>query len=58
VQDRVVPRRARAVVPVVVAVHVVVDGRFTGPDVLQAIDGHVLAKAAIAGTYTLNPRLA
>jgi Raf kinase inhibitor-like YbhB/YbcL family protein len=37
---------------------VAVDGRFTGPDVLQAIEGHVLAKAAIAGTYTLNPRLA
>jgi Raf kinase inhibitor-like YbhB/YbcL family protein len=35
-----------------------VDGRITGPDVLKAIDGHVLAKAAITGTYTLNPRLA
>jgi Raf kinase inhibitor-like YbhB/YbcL family protein len=37
---------------------VAVDGRFTGPDVLKAIEGHVLAKAAVAGTYTLNPRLA
>jgi Raf kinase inhibitor-like YbhB/YbcL family protein len=37
---------------------VAVDGRFTGPDVLKAIEGHVLAKAAITGTYTLNPRLA
>ena len=37
---------------------VAVSGRFTGPDVLKAIDGHVLAKAAITGTYTLNPRLA
>jgi Raf kinase inhibitor-like YbhB/YbcL family protein len=35
-----------------------VDGKFTGPDVLKAIEGHVLAKAAITGTYTLNPRLA
>ena len=37
---------------------VAVDGRFTGPDVLKAIERHVLAKAAITGTYTLNPRLA
>jgi phosphatidylethanolamine-binding protein (PEBP) family uncharacterized protein len=35
-----------------------VDGKFTGPDVLKAIGGHVLAKAAVTGTYTLNPRLA
>jgi Raf kinase inhibitor-like YbhB/YbcL family protein len=35
-----------------------VDGKFTGPDLLKAIEGHVLAKAAITGTYTLNPRLA
>jgi len=35
-----------------------VDGKFTSPDVLKAIEGHVLAKAAITGTYTLNPRLA
>jgi hypothetical protein len=33
-------------------------GRFTGADVRRAIDGHVLAQAAITGTYTLNPRLA
>lgn len=32
--------------------------RFTGSDVRRAIDGHVLAQAAITGTYTLNPRLA
>ena len=37
---------------------VAVDGKFTGPDVLKAIDGHVLAESAITGTYTLNPRLA
>jgi phosphatidylethanolamine-binding protein (PEBP) family uncharacterized protein len=34
------------------------EGRFTGPDVLKAIEGHVLASAKITGTYTLNPRLA
>ncbi len=34
-----------------------VDGPFSGPDVLAAIDGHVLAKASLTGTYTLNPRL-
>ena len=32
-----------------------VEGRFGGPEVLAAIDGHVLASAAITGTYTLNP---
>ena len=30
---------------------------FTGPDVLKAIEGHVLAQASIEGTYTLNPVL-
>jgi Raf kinase inhibitor-like YbhB/YbcL family protein len=35
-----------------------VEGKFGGPDVLKAIDRHVLAKAALTGTYTLNPRLA
>jgi Raf kinase inhibitor-like YbhB/YbcL family protein len=33
------------------------DGPFSGPDVLAAIDGHILAQASITGTYTLNPRL-
>jgi len=28
---------------------------FTGHDVVQAVDGHVLDKASITGTYTLNP---
>jgi Raf kinase inhibitor-like YbhB/YbcL family protein len=32
-------------------------GRFNGADVRRAIEGHVLAKASITGTYTLNPRL-
>lgn len=35
-----------------------VESKFTGPDVLKAIEGHVLAKAQMTGTYTLNPRLA
>lgn len=32
-----------------------VDGRFGGPDVLQAISGHILGQASVTGTYTLNP---
>jgi Raf kinase inhibitor-like YbhB/YbcL family protein len=35
-----------------------VEGRFAGADVRRAIQGHVLAQAAITGVYTLNPRLA
>ena len=34
------------------------EGKFTGPDVLKAIEGHVIAKAQLTGAYTLNPRLA
>jgi Raf kinase inhibitor-like YbhB/YbcL family protein len=34
-----------------------VEGSFTGPQVRQALAGHVLAQAAITGTYTLNRRL-
>lgn len=34
-----------------------VEGRFSGPQVLQAMQGHVLAYASLTGTYTLNPRL-
>lgn len=33
------------------------DGRFTGPDVMNAMKGHVLAEAEWLGTYTLNPSL-
>ncbi len=29
--------------------------KFTAEDVKKAIDGHVLASASLAGTYTLNP---
>lgn len=32
--------------------------RFTAGDVLRAMQGHVLAEAAMHGTYSLNPRLA
>jgi len=35
-----------------------VPDRFTAGDVLRAIQGHVLAEAAVHGTYTLNPDLA
>jgi hypothetical protein len=37
---------------------VAVEGRFTSADVRKAIAGHVLAQAAITGSYTLNPKLA
>ena len=36
---------------------VLVYGHFTGQNVRDAIDGHVLAEASIIGTYTQNPRL-
>ncbi len=32
-----------------------VEGVFRGPEVLNAIEGHVLAKASLTGTYSLNP---
>jgi Raf kinase inhibitor-like YbhB/YbcL family protein len=34
------------------------EGRFGGAAVRRVIEGHVLASAAMTGTYTLNPRLA
>jgi hypothetical protein len=34
-----------------------VSGHFTGPDVLKAIEGHVLDKAAFTGLYSLNPNV-
>jgi hypothetical protein len=34
-----------------------VQGEFTGPQVREAIEGHVLAEASVSGTYTQNPRL-
>ncbi|MFE8070984.1 YbhB/YbcL family Raf kinase inhibitor-like protein [Marinobacteraceae bacterium S3BR75-40.1] len=33
------------------------EGAFEGPDVEKAIEGHVLDKASVTGTYTLNPDL-
>ncbi|AOY00961.1 Rho-binding antiterminator [Jeongeupia sp. USM3] len=36
---------------------IAVDGDFTAADVRKAMAGHVLAKAALTGTYTLNPAL-
>lgn len=35
-----------------------VEGSFTGAQVLQAIQGHILAQASVTGTYSLNTRLA
>lgn len=35
-----------------------VEGDFRAPDVLAAIEGHVLAEASWVGTYTLNPSVA
>jgi Raf kinase inhibitor-like YbhB/YbcL family protein len=34
------------------------EGRFTGGDVMKAMQGHILGQASITGLYTLNPRLA
>ena len=34
-----------------------VAGAFKGPEVLEAIKGHVIAQAALTGLYTLNPNL-
>ncbi len=33
------------------------DDRFGGQDALSAMEGHVLAKGGVMGTYTLNPNL-
>jgi len=33
------------------------EGRFTGAQVLNAIEAHVLAKTSLTGTYTLNPEI-
>lgn len=32
-----------------------VEGKFTGPDILAAIEGHILGQASVTGTYSLNP---
>lgn len=33
------------------------EGRFTGSDVVNAIQGHILGQASVTGLYTLNSRL-
>jgi hypothetical protein len=33
-----------------------VDGEFRAPQVLEAIEGHVLATATLNGTYSMNPQ--
>ena len=35
-----------------------VTGRFTGQDVMAAMQGHILGKASITGVYSLNPAVA
>ena len=35
-----------------------VEGKFTGSEVREAIQGHILAQASFSGGYTLNPALA
>lgn len=37
--------------------HLGLDGDFTGQDVIEAIEGHVLDQASLVGTYTQNVRL-
>ena len=37
--------------------HPHVQGELTGPNIRAALEGHVLAKATMTGTYSLNPRL-
>ena len=32
-------------------------GAFKGPEVLEAMKGHIIAQAAITGVYTLNPKV-
>lgn len=34
-----------------------IQGKFTGPQVIDAMQDHIIAKASITGNYTLNPRL-
>ena len=33
-----------------------VEGEFTGPEVVQAIEGHILDKVSITGLYAINPQ--
>ncbi len=38
--------------------HLRLSGAFTGPHVMKAVQGHVLAKGEVVGIYTLNPDVA
>jgi hypothetical protein len=33
-----------------------VEGTFTGPDVLKAVEGHVLGEGSMVGTYAIYPK--
>ena len=37
--------------------HLPLTGKFGGPEVRTAMQGHILAEASLTGTYTLNPKL-
>jgi len=52
-----IPHRYRFTVYALDVDGVDVSGEFTGPEVREAIAGHVLAEASWEGTYTQNPRL-
>ena len=54
--DRLIHRYVFSLYALDVA-HCAVEDLFTGPDVLDAIDGHIIDKAAITCTYTLSPKL-
>ncbi len=38
--------------------HLGLSGKFTGPDVLKAMQGHVVARGEVVGVYALNPTVA
>jgi len=38
--------------------HLGLSGKFTGPDALKAMEGHVVAKGEVVGVYALNPTVA
>jgi Raf kinase inhibitor-like YbhB/YbcL family protein len=38
--------------------HLDVKGELNGPNVMSALAGHILARATLMGTYSLNPRVA
>lgn len=50
-----IPHHYRFTVHATDLVRCPVEGEFTAPQVLAAIQGHVLAEASLTGLYTLNP---